>query len=80
MAIENQETTIQMRTQLFAWLSEVGANLPEQDLEYNQLLAGQRHNSIVNEQLPALEKQRLEVLSQDFKPNDYWWGSQLTKD
>ena len=80
VAIENQETTIQMRTQLFAWLSEVGANLPEQDLEYNQLLAGQRHNSIVNEQLPALEKQRLDVLSQDFKPNDYWWGSQLTKD
>ncbi len=80
VAVENQETTIQMRSQLLAWLTEVGANLPEQDIEYNQLLAGQRHKSIVNEQLPALEKQRLDVLSQDFKPNDDWWGSQLTKD
>lgn len=80
VAVENQETTIQMRSQLLAWLTEVGANLPEQDIEYNQLLAGQRHKSILNEQLPALEKQRLDVLSQDFKPNDDWWGSQLTKD
>lgn len=80
VAEDNPEITIQMRSKLLAWLTSVGANLPELDSDYNPILAEERHQSIVNERLPALEKQRLDVLNQDFKPNADWWGSQRTKD
>lgn len=80
VAEDNPEITIQMRSKLLAWLTSVGANLPELDSDYNPILAKERHQSIMNERLPALEQQRLAILNQDFKPNADWWGSQLTKD
>ncbi len=80
VAGENEEIAIQMRKKLVAWLTEVGANMPEKDSEYNPILARQRHDGIVNERLPELEKQRIEFLAQDFEPNTDWWGSKTTKD
>ena len=80
VAGENEEITIHMRKKLVAWLTEVGANMPKKDSEYNPILARQRHDDIVNKRLPELENQRIEFLSEDFEPNTDWWGSKTTKD
>jgi arylsulfatase A-like enzyme len=65
---------------LLAWLKEVGANIPSKDPEYDAELAQKRGDRIVNESLPALEAQRLKFLSEDFQPNEDWWGSKVTTD
>jgi len=65
---------------LLDWLIEVDANLPAIDPEYDVKLAEKRQSNMVNEKLPALEAQRLELLSEDFEPNEDWWGSKMTKD
>jgi arylsulfatase A-like enzyme len=80
LAEENPEITIQMRKKLLDWLIEVGANLPERDTEFNAEMAAQRHQRIAEEQLPSLEKQRMEFLSENFEPNNDWWGSRVTND
>ncbi len=70
----------EMRVKLMKWLSDVNAKIPAPDPDYNSKLATQRHEMLVNEKLPSLEKERMNVLSKDFKPNDDWWQSQITKD
>lgn len=79
--IENHSSVAeQMSEKLMAWLKDVNANIPRPDPEFNEKLAEQRRDMLVNEKWPSLEKDRINVLSEDFKPNDDWWGSQLTKD
>jgi len=70
----------QMGDKLMFWLNDVNANMPSVDPDYDSKLAAERHEMLVNEKLPSLEKARMEVLSKDFKPNDDWWQSQITKD
>jgi arylsulfatase A-like enzyme len=65
---------------LLDWLIEVDAILPAIDPEYDVKLAEIRQSNMVNKKLPALEAQRLELLSEDFEPNEDWWGSKVTKD
>jgi len=80
VAEENPEIAEQLSQKLLGWLAKVGANMPQEDLEYNEELDQQRHENIVKERWPALEKQRLDFLSEDFTPNEDWWGSKVTKD
>lgn len=69
-----------MSAKLLDWLNKVSANLPMKDPEYNLKLANERQRNIIKEKWPALETQRLEVLSDDFQPNEDWWASKVTKD
>ncbi len=70
----------QLSKKLLAWLSEVGAEFPSEDPEFNQEKANQRHDMLVNEFWPKLEQRRVDMLSPKFQPNDDWWGSKVTKD
>ncbi|WP_461445077.1 sulfatase [Maribacter sp.] len=74
------EMKIAMRQKLMEWLTQVGANLPEKDLDYDAEKAAQRSRDMVEKKWPSLEKQRLDFLSTDFEPNADWWGSKVTKD
>ncbi|MGI9551625.1 MAG: sulfatase [Aurantibacter sp.] len=65
---------------LRTWLDEVGANMAQIDSEYNEELDRQRHQNIMSEMWPELERQRLNFLSEDFEPNGNWWGSKITED
>ncbi|MRH99551.1 sulfatase-like hydrolase/transferase [Kriegella sp. EG-1] len=65
---------------LLTWLVSVDANMATEDLEFNSDLNLKRHKNIISEKLPLLEKQRLEVLADDFQPNKDWWGSKTTAD
>jgi len=80
LSIDYPEIVTKMSKKLMDWLSEVGANMPKINTEYNALLANERLKRIINERMPALEKERKEMLSADFSPNEDWWGSKVTKD
>ena len=69
-----------MSKKLGDWLAQVEAKLPELDTAYDVRLAKERYSQMLNIKLPALEKERKEVLSIDFSPNEDWWGSKRTKD
>ncbi|MBC3758689.1 sulfatase [Hyunsoonleella sp. SJ7] len=77
---QHPEIAKNLSDQLLTWLKEVNAQYPTTDAEFNPDKRKIRLQKLVNEKLPNLEKQRLEVLSPDFKPNKNWWGSQITVD
>ncbi|NNE77658.1 MAG: sulfatase, partial [Pricia sp.] len=77
---KHPEIAKKLSKKLMDWLIEVGANMPTEDPEFDSKLAEKRHNSIVNEKWPALEAERMKFLSEDFKPNENWWGSKVTSD
>ena len=72
--------TLGLRRQLDTYLKSVGALIPVKDPQYNADLEKEYQNKIRLEVWPKLEKERKQMLHRDFKPNDDWWGSQITKD
>lgn len=66
--------------ELFDYLSEVGAKYATPDPAYSEAEAQAFLNKMKYEKMPALEKQRLEMLSEEFEPNEDWWGSMNTLD
>lgn len=71
---------VDLNKRLFSYLYEVGAKFPKKDPEYNKKAANAYNEKIANELLPKLEQQRHNILSKDYKPNNDWWGSMVTKD
>ncbi len=70
----------QLSKQLRSWLKEVDAKYPEKDMEFDSIKRQKRLTNIKTKKLESLEKNRLEILSKDFKPNENWWKSKVTKD
>ena len=77
---QNPDKARELNLALFSYLEEVGAKYPEDDPEYSAELEMQYLDKIRNERWPALEKQRLDYLSEDFDPGNNWWGSRVTDD
>ena len=69
-----------MKKELFTYLTNVGAKYPLKDPNYNYDLEQTYLNRIATEKLKNLEIERHKILEPDFKPNDDWWGSHITKD
>ncbi|BAX78820.1 sulfatase [Labilibaculum antarcticum] len=80
IAENNPGLVKKMNKKLFDYLHEVGAKFPEKDDEYNAELEKQYLESVVKNQWPKLEKQRMKMLSKDFDPDNSWWGSSMTID
>ncbi|GAA4950397.1 sulfatase [Algibacter agarivorans] len=80
MISQHQEIAKNLSNELLSWLKAVNAQYPTTDAEFNPHKRKKRLQKLVNKKLLNLEKQRLEVLSPDFKPNKDWWGSQITVD
>lgn len=80
LAQENPDITRELSDKLHSWLVGVGANLASTDVEYDSVYAKARYYKTLNSLLPSLEKERKEMLSKDFQPNEDWWGSSVTKD
>jgi len=74
------EITSKLSFQLKNWLVEVKALYPEKDDQFDVDKRKDYEEKIRNKLLPKLEKERLNMLSQDFQPNEDWWGSKITKD
>lgn len=80
VSTSNPGITKELSNKLLGWLEEVGANMPIKDIEFDPKLAEKRHERTVKERWPALEAQRIKFLSEDYRPNEDWWGSKVTKD
>jgi arylsulfatase A-like enzyme len=80
LASKKSKKAKQLNTKLMAWLKSVKANFPSPDTEYNEALAAKNHQKNVDVLMPRLEKERLNFLKIDYKPNDNWWKSKVTKD
>jgi arylsulfatase A-like enzyme len=80
VAIKFPEITSKLSFKLKNWLLSVDAKFPEKDLEFDPVERADYENKLKNQLLPKLEKERLDMLSKDFKPNKDWWGSKLTID
>ena len=62
------------------WLLEVNAQYPQADEEFDTAKFQNYITKIKNELWPKLERDRKNMLSEDFQPNADWWGSKVTKD
>ncbi len=80
LAQSNETKAKELRIMLDHWLKGVGAKIPQPDPEYDELKAMKRHNETVAKRWPALEAERLKLLSEDFDPENNWWGSKVTRD
>lgn len=80
LAVRFPEKTIELHHQLDAYLKSVNAKIPVIDPQYNANLEKEYQNKIVKQQWPKLEKERIQMLKKDFKPNKDWWESKITID
>jgi len=81
VSADHPEISMQMRSELKDWLTEVEAEIPVPDPEYNEeLFLKRQEEDIRNSLWPRLEQNRLKTLSPEWQPNEDWWGSKITKD
>jgi arylsulfatase A-like enzyme len=80
LATQKPKVAKKLSTKLLAWLKSVKANMPSPDPEYNADMAAKNHQRNVDVLMPRLEKERLNFLRKDYKPNEDWWKSKVTKD
>ena len=78
LAEAEPERTQQMHEQLMSYLNEVGAKFPQPDPKFDPKKRADYMKRIEEKRMPHLEKQRKEMLSEDFQPNKDWWGSKIT--
>jgi len=80
VASDYPERVEQLGKELFAYLTEVGTHYPIPDPEYDEAKEQEHLYRTEFEFMPELEKRRMQYLSEDFDPNNQWWGSMVTKD
>mgnify|MGYP001071808675 CR=1 FL=1 len=80
LADEDPARVQEMSRKLFTMLNEMNAKYPSKDPQYDPKLEEQWIENKRNELMPRLEKNRMQMLSEDFKPGNNWWGSKATKD
>ncbi len=80
VADEHPDIALEMNGKLKAFLFVRATILPKDDPDYDEAKAKQTYLDRKNKMLPRLEKQREEMLSKEFQPNDSWWDSKVTKD
>ena len=73
---QHPEVAARLNDQLQRHLSELNANLPSLDTEYDSVQALTRRKYLVEELWPELEARRKVFLAQDFEPDSTWWGSE----
>jgi hypothetical protein len=66
--------------QLALRLEKVDAKLPTRDPEYDSEKEKNRLHMLETVKMARLEVQHAEYLEPYWKPNDDWWGSQVTVD
>lgn len=66
--------------ELFSYLEQVGALYPVPDPEYDPEKEASHLNYMETTKMKELEDQRMRFLSDDFDPQNNWWGSRITTD
>jgi arylsulfatase A-like enzyme len=79
-ATTNEELARNLRRRLETWLEETDAKLPVADPEHDADAEVTRLAHLQGEFMTGLERQHLDYLDPDWKPNEDWWGSMVTED
>ncbi len=74
---ENNELAENLHTQLMDWLKSMNTEYATEDPEWDKEARRKRLESHRTKLMPRLEKQRKQMLSPDWQPNDDWWGSEV---
>ncbi|GAA4307152.1 sulfatase [Aestuariibaculum suncheonense] len=77
---DNLEISKALRAELDAFLVETNAKIPEINMAFDETKAEKQYEYRKTKMLQKLEKERKDFLDKDFKPNQDWWNSNLTKD
>ncbi|TMM30594.1 sulfatase [Polaribacter aestuariivivens] len=80
IAKENETIAKNLRTELNTYLKSVDAKVPTVNKNYDAKKAEELYNRRKTRMLQNLENQRKNFLKKDFKPNEDWYNSSLTKD
>lgn len=80
LASREPEIREKLNEKLMSWLEETNARLPEPDPLYHPDSAEMKYKERVEKLLPHLEKQRENMLREDWQPNEDWWGSMVVRD
>ncbi len=72
--------TKELKSLLDQWLIETGAKMPTPDPLYNAEQGAKTTQKRINSALNKQEELRRDMLTKDWKPNEDWWESQVTKD
>jgi hypothetical protein len=73
---EHKEKGYELYHILDSTLASVNASEPIFDTAYNPILRQKWEHAIKHKLLPSLENQRKIILSNNYKPNKDWWGSE----
>jgi arylsulfatase A-like enzyme len=76
---ENETMTLEMKKELMAWLESMHTQYAEVDSSWNEAAWKQKLDDNKTKLMPRLEKQRKEMLSPNWQPNEDWWGSEVNQ-
>ncbi|MRX63439.1 sulfatase [Maribacter luteus] len=76
---KNKAIAETLYTQLMDWLESMNTQYAKEDPEWDEAARIKRLESHKTKLMPRLEKQRREMLSPDWQPNDDWWGSEVNE-
>jgi arylsulfatase A-like enzyme len=77
VSAQHPELRERLHGRLFDYLNTTGARFPEKDPAYDAGAEKVYLKKIVDDMLPRLEKQRMGMLSPEYRPNADWWGSEV---
>lgn len=78
--IQYPEKVKELKGKLDKWLKDVDAKMPVADMKYNPKEEAKVKLRWRTKLLEQKEKDRLNMLRKDWKPNKDWWGSMVTVD
>ncbi|REE02212.1 sulfatase [Marinoscillum furvescens] len=79
IAKEQRDLASQMKNDLLLYLNLHDARFPVENPHFSEDELTAYNKRVREKLLPALERNRLKILKDDFQPNKNWWGS-ATKD
>jgi arylsulfatase A-like enzyme len=77
---KNSDLASSLSKELFDYLHKADARFPAKDPEYNADKEREYLNRMKTVVWQNVEKDRKQMLSKDWNPKNYWWGSQVTKE
>jgi len=80
LASKYPEKVEKLHKELFAYLESVNAKFATFDPEYSEEAQQKYLDQLEHKKMPALERQRQQMLSDEFNPGNNWWGSVPTLD
>tara|TARA_R110000868_G_scaffold1647_4_gene13298 strand:+ start:26055 stop:27692 length:1638 start_codon:yes stop_codon:yes gene_type:complete len=74
---EKEAMALEMKKEMMAWLESMEIQYAEVDSTWDEAKWTQKLKDNITKLMPKLEKQRKDMLSPKWQPNEDWWGSEI---